>query len=107
MVNNKLQISVFAAILALFFSVPLACNAEKPAVVKQHRVAGEKLDSGLGKLPHYREWAKYPNTSGLVALVNRVPGEKLDNGLGELPPYLEWSGRMGDRRYSMEVASRR
>ncbi len=106
MIKNKLPIGLFAAVFALFFSVSFACNAETPVRDKQHRVAGEKLDSGLGKLPHYREWSKYPDTSRLVALVDRVPGEEFDNELVELPAYFGRADRKGVRR-SMEVASRR
>ena len=56
------------------------------------RIAGEKLDSGLGELPHYGEWANHAHLRSMTAMVNRVPGEKLDSGLGELPPYREWAG---------------
>lgn len=69
-----------------------------------HAVPGEKLDSGLGELPHYREWSRVPGLARLVVPTTAgpaqgqghgpVPGEKLDSGLGELPPYRDW-GRYG------------
>lgn len=90
MAKNMIQICTLAAALALLLA-PVAYGGGKPAAGKQFHVAGEKLDSGLGKLPHYRHWAKHPATKGLVALASRVPGEKLDSGLGELPPYREWA----------------
>lgn len=54
-----------------------------------HRVVGEKLDSGLGKLPHYREWRDPWKTAApkVVGRINPVLGEKLDSGLGDLPRY--------------------
>lgn len=54
-------------------------------------VPGEKIDSGLGDLPHYSRWA---DRSGRVVAV-AVPGESLDSGLGELPPYRLWVDRTG------------
>lgn len=77
MSQHKFQISAFAAVLALSLA-PLA-----------H--AGEKLDSGLGKLPHYSQWAKHPETAKLFAAASSVPGESLDSGLGELPHYSQWA----------------
>lgn len=107
MAQNKIQISTLAAALALLLT-PFAYGGEKPAAGKQYHVAGEKLDSGLGKLPHYRHWAKHPATKGMVALASRVPGEKLDSGLGELPPYREWADNTGNRHLAaVESASSR
>lgn len=106
MAQNKIQISTLAAVLALLLA-PFAYGGEKPAVGKQYHVAGEKLDSGLGELPPYREWAKYPATSKLVALASHVPGEKLDSGLGELPPYREWADNTGNQHLvTVESASK-
>lgn len=45
---------------------------------------GQKLDSGLGELPHYRYWA---DKSGKNPLAARIAGEKLDSGLGDIAPY--------------------
>ena len=77
---------VFVAAATIFASA--IASAANPASV---RIQGEKLDTGLGELPHYREWAQYPHLRGMTAVVNRVQGEKLDSGLGELPPYREWA----------------
>lgn len=51
---------------------------------------GQKLDSGLGELPHYSQWL---DKSGRQPV--RVAGESLDNGLGELPPYAQWLDKTG------------
>ncbi|MBL8289267.1 MAG: hypothetical protein JNL85_14905 [Rubrivivax sp.] len=52
---------------------------------------GQKLDSGLGDLPHYSQWA---DKSGR-GVVTRVPGESLDSGLGALPHYSQWQDKSG------------
>ena len=54
-------------------------------------IEGEKLDSGLGSLPPYAEWAHHADLQHMAQSSTRVPGEKLDSGLGELPPYAEWA----------------
>jgi len=100
MAKNTIQIIMLAAALALLIT-PVAYGGEKPVAGKRHHVEGEKLDSGLGELPHYRHWAKHPATKGLVALTSRVPGEKLDSGLGELPPYREWAGNTDNRHLAV------
>lgn len=93
--------SIAAALLALPLSAALGEDASRLA--PPHRldttqqqssvnaVPGEKLDSGLGEMPHYREWAQHPSTQHLTAIANHVPGEKQDSGLGDLPPYSEWA----------------
>lgn len=93
--KHKRNISALAATLALL-SFPLACGAETPRAsgVMQH-VAGEKLDSGLGELPHYREWAHNLTT---MDVATRASGEKLDSGLGELPHYREWAHHAATRQ---------
>lgn len=53
-------------------------------------VPGQKIDSGLGQLPHYRHWA---DRSGRLTTV--VLGESLDDGLGELPHYSQWKDPSG------------
>ena len=119
MAQHKLQISMLATVFALIFA-PLACGEERPVADRPHRVAGEKLDSGLGSLPHYRHWAKRDATGGAVALGQRIPGEKLDSGLGSLPHYRHWAKHPAtkrlvvlaehvpdEQRNSMETASRR
>jgi hypothetical protein len=49
---TTLIVSAACAATTLFAAAALA--AEKPTPVQ---VSGEKLDSGLGDLPHYRDWA--------------------------------------------------
>jgi hypothetical protein len=53
---------------------------------------GQKIDSGLGELPHYSKWV---DRSGRYPLGYRVVGESLDDGLGELPHYSKWVDRTG------------
>ena len=68
--------------------------------------AGQKLDSGLGELPHYSQWAdptgKAPARGALRAASHQVAGEKQDSGLGELPHYSRWGQR--DARVAEQVA---
>lgn len=65
-------------------------------------VAGQKIDSGLGALPHYSKWA---DASGRIAPAQvKVAGESLDSGLGELPHYSKWadpSGRTATGRLAL------
>jgi hypothetical protein len=70
----------------------LCCLATPALAQRSTAVAGEKLDSGLGQLPHYSKWAD-PRGGRVTALT--VPGESLDSGLGELPPYRLWADRSG------------
>ncbi len=53
-------------------------------------VPGQKIDSGLGQLPHFRHWA---DRSGRLTTV--VLGESLDDGLGALPHYSQWKDPSG------------
>ena len=55
-------------------------------------VAGQKLDSGLGDLPHYSKWA---DRTGRHPLGTFVLGESQDSGLGQLPHYSKWTDRTG------------
>ncbi len=82
--QHKFRIGTLAAILALALA-PLAHAGDKA-------VSGQKLDSGLGKLPHYSQWAKHPQLAKLAVAANSVAGESLDSGLGELPHYSLWAG---------------
>ncbi|MBI5716213.1 MAG: hypothetical protein HZC37_00810 [Burkholderiales bacterium] len=60
--------------------------------VSASAVEGQKLDSGLGELPHYSQWA---DKTGRQPVAVRVAGESLDDGLGELPPYSQWLDKTG------------
>ncbi len=70
-------------------------------------VAGQKLDSGLGALPHYATWA---DPTGRNPMGSRVAGESLDDGLGTLPHYSKWidkTGRDPLGRKALQVAQAR
>lgn len=81
--NTKLFVSVSAALLLA--ASPALSN---PGV----SVVGEKLDSGLGALPHYSKWA---DPSAAKTPAQRVVGESLDDGLGALPHYSKWADPSG------------
>jgi hypothetical protein len=55
-------------------------------------LAGQKLDSGLGELPHYSLWS---DKSGRDPVAGRIAGESIDSGLGELPHYSKWLDKSG------------
>jgi len=95
------RLLAYAAVLCAAIAFTAASQGPE-----QHHVAGEKLDSGLAQLPHYRDWAKYPETRQLVVRPNRVAGEKLDSGLGDLKHYRHWADNTGRVREAVEVASR-
>jgi hypothetical protein len=92
MIHHQRRICTLAAALALLAS-SAAYGANTITASELHQVPGEKLDSGLGALPHYRDWAQLPGTQELAALpvTTGVPGEKLDSGLGALPHYRDWA----------------
>jgi hypothetical protein len=46
-------------------------------------VPGEKIDNGLGSLPHFSKW--------METWVYATPAESIDNGLGSLPPFSNWT----------------
>lgn len=92
--------------LAAFAALLSASMSALPA--DAGRVSGEKLDSGLGDLPHYSQWV---DKTGQRPLGHRVIGESLDSGLGELPHYRHWvdpTGKdpLGRQRTSVAVAAR-
>lgn len=68
------------------------CLPAVPVLAGPAAVAGQKLDSGLGELPHYSKWA---DPSGRHPMGTRVLGESLDDGLGELPHYAKWLDKSG------------
>lgn len=47
----------FLMIVALAAALPLQATTASATDAAPHAVAGQKLDSGLGELPHYRLWA--------------------------------------------------
>jgi len=85
MKSKSFAIAAVAALCALS-SLPVLSAGPSPAPL-----AGEKIDSGLGALPHYSRWA---DPRGRV-IASAVPGESLDDGLGQLPHYRTWVDRSG------------
>ena len=77
-----------AAMAALWFQAAAVSAQEAPVLA----TAGQKVDSGLGDLPHYRYWA---DPTGKTPMAAKVAGQKLDSGLGELPPYRYWADPTG------------
>ena len=70
-----------------------------------HKAVGEKIDSGLGELPPYSEWA---DPTGRYPYGYKIVGESLDSGLGDLPHYSKWldrSGRVPLGRVIVRIAS--
>src|SRR5688572_9983025 len=62
-------------------------------------VPAAKVDSGLGDLPHYRNWVDATGRApmGHLLTASVVPAAKVDSGLGDLPHYRDWvdpSGRV-------------
>jgi hypothetical protein len=95
--NTSLRLSLTAA--AVLLAAGAAMSGPAAAV------AGQKLDSGLGDLPHYSTWA---DKSGRMVVSNRVVGESLDDGLADLPHYSKWvdpTGRDPLGRMGTQVAT--
>ena len=63
-------------------------------------VPGQKIDSGLGDLPHYSTWV---DRSGRNPTGTRVAGESLDDGLADLPHYSKWIDPTGRDPMGREV----
>lgn len=59
----------------LLVSLPAICGLDAAPA----RVAGEKLDSGAGSLPHYAQWGEHPS---LAVLVRPAPAGKPARGTG-------------------------
>jgi hypothetical protein len=77
-----------AAAAALCLQLDAVSAQEAPAIA----TAGQKIDSGLGDLPHYRYWA---DPTGKAPLAAKVAGQKIDSGLGDLPHYRYWADPTG------------
>ena len=80
-----------AAMAALWCQAATVSAQEAPAPAS----AGQKIDSGLGDLPHYRDWADPTGKTPMLPMAVKVAGQKLDSGLGELPPYRAWTDPTG------------
>ena len=81
--NTRLVLALSALVLA---------GAAVPVAAADKHVPGQKIDSGLGELPHYSTWV---DPTGRHPAGHRVVGESLDSGLGELPPYSKWVDTTG------------
>lgn len=90
--------AAMAAALGILASTPTLAGE---AVATTAQVPGQKIDSGLGELPHYSQWTdptgKNPlrRTASAPASAVQVAGEKKDSGLGDLPHYSQWADKTG------------
>lgn len=91
------KITTLPLVAVLMATMGALCAAD--TVTATIGPAGQKLDSGLGDLPHYSQWAdptgKTPLLRAARAGGQPVLGEKKDSGLGDLPHYSQWSQRDG------------
>ena len=90
---KKFIIISAAASLAASMCVLAPASMAADTVTAPAHVTGEKLDSGLGELPHYNQWA------------NHVTGQKVDSGLGDLPHYSQWADPTGKNPLQARVAT--
>jgi hypothetical protein len=100
MTTRSLILALAAAGVA--FAAATVATASAPSAAPE----GQKLDSGLGELPHYSQWQ---DKSGRRPTGHRVAGESLDSGLGDLPHYAKWldkTGRDPMGRQATQIASR-
>ncbi len=93
------QLVILAGAVCAALNLTPAVAGDVPAA--RSLAAGQKLDSGLGDLPHYRFWA---DKSGRNVTAQRVVGEKVDSGLGDIVPFS--LGKDGLPK-GIEVAQRR
>lgn len=92
-----------AALLAVMTGLASAPALAADAVSATAQVPGQKIDSGLGDLPHYSQWAdptgknplRRPATGSSDTV--RVVGEKRDSGLGDLPHDRHWVDKSGQQ----------
>ena len=78
--NKFTALSVAASLAVSFASLSTVAVAAEPAVASV-KVSGEKVDSGLGELPHYSKWAdptgKNPAQRKAVAKGDDKPAQRL------------------------------
>jgi uncharacterized protein YijF (DUF1287 family) len=76
----------FLMIVALAAALPLQATTASATDAKSAAVAGQKIDSGLGELPHYRLWAdpsgKNPVTRPVAADAQRSAEPKAQHNAG-------------------------
>ncbi len=87
--QNKCITRRLAVLAGLLVATTMAAAAPPAEVKREGAISGEKVDSGLGELPHYREWknAFAGATPASQQVAVHIPGEKIDSGLGDLPDY--------------------
>ena len=95
--NKITSLSLVAVLMA---SMGAPCAADTGSATAD--AAGQKLDSGLGELPHYSQWADPSGKTPLLGAARKpdakghqIAGEKLDSGLGDLPHFSRWGQRDG------------
>ncbi len=90
MEKTKYTTRNLAAMAGLLVATTMV-GAAPPAdgIRKDVAISGEKVDSGLGELPHYHYWkhAYKPAKQASQHVAVQIPGEKLDSGLGDTPAY--------------------
>ena len=95
--SRSMAAALFATMAVLASTPTLAADASSATA----QLPGQKIDSGLGDLPHYSQWADPTGKDPLrrVAAVSsakvHVVGEKVDSGLGDLPHYSQWADKSG------------
>jgi hypothetical protein len=98
--NTTQVLAAVGASAVLALSIPAA----EAQTVRPVPIAGEKLDSGLGELPHYSKW---DDRTGRQPMRHRVIGESLDDGLGDLPHYSQWVDPTGRDPLGRALAGRK
>ena len=78
--NKFTALSVAASLAVSFASLSSVAVAAERAVAPVNKVSGEKVDSGLGDLPHYSKWAdptgKNPMQGKTVAQRDDKPAQR-------------------------------
>lgn len=99
--NKLMSLKIAAALAAALGVLASTPTLAGDALATSAQVPGQKIDSGLGALPHYSQWAdptgKNPlrRTASAPATAVQVAGEKQDSGLGDLPHYSQWVDKSG------------
>lgn len=97
--NKLMSLKLAAAMTAALGVLASTPTLAGETIATTAQVPGQKIDSGLGELPHYSQWAdptgKNPlrRTSSAPATPVQVVGEKKDSGLGDLPHYSQWADK--------------
>jgi hypothetical protein len=106
--NKRMSLKLAAAMVAALGVLASTPTLAGEAASTAAQVPGQKIDSGLGELPHYSQWAdptgKNPlrRTASAPASATPVAGEKKDSGLGDLPHYSQWADKTG--RQAVQLA---